>query len=528
MAYPKSENEWQQLLSKHDIELIGFSLNESNNDTILTMLCGTCKTLETNSAINIRRRKKTPCLKCSKREPYTTDSIKMEISLAGGTYLGGEVTGKYSTVRMQCPTCDREIEKTAHDIRRSPKTCKHCRLLKSQATRQKKLNNLGRAHRIAKIRGGKCLTFHGPVKASDKVLWQCKFGHEWESTINSVICQKTWCPDCAISRGERTIRVLLEECFKQPFPQAKPDWLYKTQMHLDGYNQGLKIAFECQGRQHYEFTKQFHKTDEDLIHQKERDKRKAELCAQNGVKLLVVPYWIINDGLDALKNHIHIFLREANLRTQIPIQEVQLDEAKIFDKSRDHDFKKFSEIVKDKEGTFETSNYLGVAPYLPIRCKHGHIWQAQPYLVLKGHWCPVCANILPIGLQKIRDKLQQMEWRLGKNNNVYKNAHQTLNLLCPNGHSVRRTWNKWQQGVHSCLECKKEAAACEFLQKMKERGYEIEISIRHFRGAKQKIYGTCMRCGDRRFLSVEAWKRITSCSSCGQSNEPYHPCHCKN
>jgi len=93
---------------------------------------------------------------------------------------------------------------------------------------------------------------------------------------------------------------VFEQVFGKPFPRTRPDWLTAGRLgrlELDGYCKALLLAFEYQGRQHYEpgvFA-------EGLPRIQERDRLKAELCSGRGVKLVVVPQ-IPNDMLyDAAK-----------------------------------------------------------------------------------------------------------------------------------------------------------------------------------------------------------------------------------
>ena len=65
--------------------------------------------------------------------------------------------------------------------------------------------------------------------------------------------------------------------------QKKFDWLGR--MSLDFYIPNKKIAIECQGEQHYIPIKWFggkNKFDEQIV----RDRRKEELCKENGIKVL--------------------------------------------------------------------------------------------------------------------------------------------------------------------------------------------------------------------------------------------------
>lgn len=69
--------------------------------------------------------------------------------------------------------------------------------------------------------------------------------------------------------------------------QASPDWL--GLQRLDVFIPRLKIAIEYQGKQHYEPVEFFGGEDAFLRNQ-ERDKRKANLCAQHGVFMLYFRY----------------------------------------------------------------------------------------------------------------------------------------------------------------------------------------------------------------------------------------------
>ncbi|RYF94132.1 MAG: hypothetical protein EOO02_23790, partial [Chitinophagaceae bacterium] len=59
----------------------------------------------------------------------------------------------------------------------------------------------------------------------------------------------------------------------------------------------MQIAFEYNGRQHYEFIKYWYKDVKELHHQQAIDKEKINLCVAHGVKLYVIPYNIPYDLL---------------------------------------------------------------------------------------------------------------------------------------------------------------------------------------------------------------------------------------
>ncbi len=54
----------------------------------------------------------------------------------------------------------------------------------------------------------------------------------------------------------------------------------------------FEIAFEFNGRQHYEFPNAFHKKIEGFLKQTINDLRKRKLSLENNVFLIIFPYWI--------------------------------------------------------------------------------------------------------------------------------------------------------------------------------------------------------------------------------------------
>ena len=99
---------------------------------------------------------------------------------------------------------------------------------------------------------------------------------------------------------EDRCRNFLESLFDVPFSKCRPDFLRNPLTHrkleLDGYSPsiptelGMGLAFEFNGPQHYFFTPKYHKCIEDFEEQILRDKYKRQLCKENGILLLTIPY----------------------------------------------------------------------------------------------------------------------------------------------------------------------------------------------------------------------------------------------
>lgn len=98
------------------------------------------------------------------------------------------------------------------------------------------------------------------------------------------------------SAGEAECLRVLTNIYKVPFDvQVRPDWLRNPRtnrpLELDiSELKHLKIAVEYNGRQHYVYTKKWHKTLEDFKQQVYRDTVKYELCQKHGIYLITVPY----------------------------------------------------------------------------------------------------------------------------------------------------------------------------------------------------------------------------------------------
>jgi hypothetical protein len=141
---------------------------------------------------------------------------------------------------------------------------------------------------FAESKGGKCLS-EIYVNAHSIMSWQCIEGHQWQTAFNNIKYSGYWCPTCSSNKSEKLCRGIFEELLLEPFSKIRPPWLER--LELDGYNKDLNIAFEYNGKQHYEFNKHFHNNSpEEFEQQKARDIKKYSICQQRGLNLIIIPY----------------------------------------------------------------------------------------------------------------------------------------------------------------------------------------------------------------------------------------------
>lgn len=105
------------------------------------------------------------------------------------------------------------------------------------------------------------------------------------------------------SKGEVECRRVLQKIFNKQFNKARPDFLSNPvtggyNLELDCYNPELKLAVEYNGIQHYKYSPFFHKNNEAFLNQKYRDHMKREMCHNNDITLIEVPYDVNTERIE--------------------------------------------------------------------------------------------------------------------------------------------------------------------------------------------------------------------------------------
>jgi len=230
-----------------------------------------------------------------------------------------------------------------------------------------------------------------------KYKWKCAFGHIWESDFHH-IQRGQWCPLCLKGHSERCTRICFEKLFSAPFPKTRPRWMLMPSgrtLELDGYNEGLRLAFEHQGRFHYEFIKHFHGSEYYFKKRLLLDKKKKALCRGNGVSLICVPELGSLLPLGSLKSFV---IKEAK-RLKIPIPQNAsskiIDYSPAFITSQHNYLADLHAMAKKKGGSCMAKKWLGWKHKYPFKCSSGHEWKTTPDPFLRlGTWCPKCAGFL--------------------------------------------------------------------------------------------------------------------------------------
>ena len=158
----------------------------------------------------------------------------------------------------------------------------------------------------AAVHGGLCLS-QELTRGADRLQWECAAGHVWAATFNGVVRAGSWCPRCHKAqrwKTEESVRLAFEQATGRRAPTARPPFL--GGLELDGYCPALGVAFEYNGRQHYELVPHFHRNGAaDLAAQQERDRRTEAGCDDEGVALIVIPHWV-PDPVEELRKELEL------------------------------------------------------------------------------------------------------------------------------------------------------------------------------------------------------------------------------
>jgi hypothetical protein len=224
------------------------------------------------------------CPECSGRKQLTLKDAQQVAHDRGGSLLSEEYDNTYTRMSWKCGDADHKPWlATLNSVKNYGTWCPECY--------GNAKHTLADAVRLAGSRGGKCLPTQY-VNAVEPMMWQCdkQDTHIWAASYHG-IHNGTWCPYCKW-KNEAECRDILEELLGESFPTIKKaPWL--DGMDLDGWCAKLGLAFEYNGKQHYEYSPFFHRNGmEDLHAQQARDAKKEEMCNDTWLTLLTIPYHV--------------------------------------------------------------------------------------------------------------------------------------------------------------------------------------------------------------------------------------------
>jgi hypothetical protein len=346
-------------------------------------------------------------------------------------------------------------------------------------------------------RGGQLLsdTFIGVDK---KYEFKCSVGHSFSMTFAKMQGGQ-WCSICSKgSKSEELVRVVMEQIFGHEFKRVRPNWLKNDRnvpMELDGYSQDLKIAFEYQGRQHYE-TMLF-LMDQDLKRIQKNDRLKAKICRDRGVSLFIFTH----------KQNYRDFPQIAFEQAQkfgLPVDKYDFKQEIDFDRAyiRTDKLEELRERTASKSLKLLSKKWLGVEHYYKVECqvcKNKYEVAGTAFMGRKINGCRFCSLMtnsnkstlsieIPISFAK-RHKGTLLD-------SEYKNMHTPMHWRCHRGHEFTARFNNMVRRDEFCAICEGRPTKNQFNQESATKKFlEFGLILEgEFKGVGLAVPTSCKKC----------------------------------
>jgi len=309
---------------------------------------------------------------------------------------------------------------------------------------------------IAAKRKGTCLS-ETYTRSSDGLLFRCSRGHVFTLPFKKL--KRQWCATCAATRqsyGESVSRAVLEQLIGVPLPLSRPLWLLslstREQLSLDMYNEGLRVAFEYHGKGvHYDFRESGRYSDfKKFKRTQEIDKEKEILCADNGVRLVVIrgfDHYVSTKGvIERLKQLLRDHAIAFDEGKEVVLKHDELFSDNLYDRVED--------LVCAKNGVLISPIIPGLLHTIEVQCRtHQRIWTTTASSLLnQGKWCKEC------GKKKIAGSLRLTKAEIQDRVDAVGRKHR-ITLISMEGdhpHASYATWHcerhgEFQRNVDSIL-----------------------------------------------------------------------------
>jgi len=93
-----------------------------------------------------------------------------------------------------------------------------------------------------------------------------------------------------VSKGAKELLELVQQIFPNQRIELEHNVAERGALFVDIYLPRLKVGFEFDGQQHFEYCEHFHGSRENFIKAKKRDAEKDDRCRDKGITLIRVAY----------------------------------------------------------------------------------------------------------------------------------------------------------------------------------------------------------------------------------------------
>lgn len=478
----KDSNETLVLKAESYLASLNFSFGSrpSSLDKPCSIVCGQCGA-KTKVKFATFKKMKVKCNNCSDEKNLARIRARAEVK--GGELLSREYKGVKSKYQFKCALGHIWLA-----VPLGNSWCPKC------AGKGKGIDDI---RSMAKKRGGQLLSdkFIGVDKKYD---FKCSVGHSFSMTFSKMQGGQ-WCSICSKgSKSEELVRIVMEQIFGHEFKRVRPNWLkndLNVPMELDGYAHDLKMAFEYQGRQHYE-TMAF-LVDQDLVRIQKNDKLKAKICKARGISLFIF-------------THEHNYRKfpqiafEQAKKFGIPVEDFDFEQEIDFDRAyiRTNKLEELRERMATKSLKLLSKKWLGVEHYYKVECqvcKQSYEVAGTAFMGRKINGCRFCQLKKNFNKSTLSIEVPINFARKHKGillDKEYKNMHTPMNWRCQKGHEFSARFNNMVRRNEFCPICEGRLVKNQFNQvTAKKKFLEFGLLLEgEFNGVGIAVKTRCQKC----------------------------------
>ena len=146
------------------------------------------------------------CSKCAVNlRRHSIEKMQVQAEKHGGRCLSKKYINSKTKLKWKCDKGHRFDASPNHIIQ--GRWCPTCGYKKAAESRTKPFE---RYKVFAKKKRGKCIS-DSCSNNLEKLVWECRKGHQWKATPNDVCNHGTWCPVCANKKMSRNRMLSLED-----------------------------------------------------------------------------------------------------------------------------------------------------------------------------------------------------------------------------------------------------------------------------------------------------------------------------
>ena len=300
------ENFKQKLENKFPEEnyVIIYAGKNSYEHSVLKCLdCG--RRIEVNTGELFRSRRKYICTKCHYKRKDTRRneeiiSLRLKDKANNINFFMQDRKGiRHNMVTFTCNKCGRINTKEVANFLNQKYDCGYCEGKKESKDTDSFLLELNEKY------GNKFTLLTEYHNSTTPVTVKCNKCGFIRNLKPPALLTSGFCPKCEkkSSIGEKRIGEFLTKNNIPFIPQMYfSNWDIGIH-YFDFYIPSFNLVLEFHGKQHYQFNSFFHKSEEEFIYRKEKDKIKKDNAIKNNLNYVSISYQLINN-LESILNYI--------------------------------------------------------------------------------------------------------------------------------------------------------------------------------------------------------------------------------